>query len=96
MKTYTPFFLNCCIFKEDFHDSSVHLVISQTNYMSVPNFHRTGKGKHAIGSKGGEIDTLEKVLMINTMVLEEKEIKPSDHPSYFTDQFYPSITLIND
>lgn len=84
------------MFKEDFYDSSVHLVISQTNYMSVPNFHRTGKGKHAIGLKGGEIDTLEKVLMINPMVLKKKEINPTDHPSYFPDQFYHSITLIND
>lgn len=64
--------------------------------MSVANFHRTGKGKHAIGQKGGEIHSLEKVLMIITMVLEEKEINPSDHPSFFTNQFYHSITLIND
>lgn len=55
----------------------VHLVISQTNYMSVPNFHRTGKGKHAMGLKGGEIDTLEKVLMINPMVFEKKGDKPN-------------------
>lgn len=90
LKTYTSFFPNCCIFKEDFHDSSVHLVISQINYMSMPYLQRTGKGKHAIAPKGGKIDTLEKVLMINTMVLEEKEINPSDHPSYFTDQFHHS------
>lgn len=72
------------------------LVISQTNYMSAPNFHRTGKGKHAIGLNGGEIETLEKALMTNTMGLEEKEISSSGHLSYFTDHFYHSVILIND